>query len=354
MALRHQGEFHSEPMKNVSFATFNLFNLNESGLPLYGRSQGWTQAQYAQKIAWTASQLSLLRADVWAFQELWHADSLQNAFAASSLADDYQLLVPANAAGQKIVCAAAVRQDIPVESVEWIDKFPSSMVLKSGGSDSQTPAIEVAIKGFSRPVLHARLKLHPKETAVHLFVCHFKSKGPTELYREPWYDKDIHSMHHTALGAAVSTIRRTAEAAAMRVILNEVMKNTDEPVIVMGDINDGQGSNTQNILTEQPGYLFGDARGGGDTALYSAQIMQEFRDTRDVLYTYSHQGIKESLDHILFSQEFYDQSKKRRWLFEGLCVNNDHLNFDDHQDSGSNDHGIVQARFVYRPAKAQG
>ena len=55
-------------MKNVSFATFNLFNLNESGLPLYGESQGWTQAQYAQKIAWTASQLSLLRADVCAFQ----------------------------------------------------------------------------------------------------------------------------------------------------------------------------------------------------------------------------------------------------------------------------------------------
>jgi hypothetical protein len=68
--------------------------------------------------------------------------------------------------------------------------------------------------------------------------------------------------------------------------------------------------------------------------------MQEFRDTRDVLYTYSHQGIKESLDHILFSQEFYDQSKKRRWSFDGLCVNNDH--------------GIVQARFVYRPAKGQG
>ena len=341
-------------MKKVSFATFNLLNLNEPGLPLYGRSQGWTPTQYAKKIAWTASQLSLLHADVWAFQELWHADALQHAFNAAAMGNHYQLLVPTHAAGQKIVCAAAVRQDIPVESVEWIDKFPSSLVLSSGGSDSQTPAIEVAIQGFSRPVLHARLKLHPKEPAVHLFVCHFKSKAPTELYREPWYAKDLHGMHHTALGAAVSTIRRTAEAAAMRVLLNEVMKNSDEPVIVMGDINDGQGSNTQNILTEQPGYLFGDARGGGDTALYSAQIMQEFRDTRDVLYTYSHQGIKESLDHILFSQEFYDQSKKRRWAVEGLCVNNDHLNVDDHQDSGSNDHGIVQASFVYRPVKGAG
>ncbi|EMV8894076.1 hypothetical protein AADT41_005211, partial [Escherichia coli] len=48
------------------------------------------------------------------------------------------------------------------------------------------------------------------------------------LYREPWYKKDVHGMHHAALGSAVSTIRRTAEAAALRVILNMVMKNTDE------------------------------------------------------------------------------------------------------------------------------
>ena len=117
-----------------------------------------------------------------------------------------------------------------MESVEWIEAFPESLVLRSGGGDAQTPAIDVAIKGFSRPVLHARLKLHPNESPVHLYVCHLKSKAPTDLFREPWYEKDVHGMHHTALGAAVSTIRRTAEAAAMRVILNLVMKNTDEPV----------------------------------------------------------------------------------------------------------------------------
>lgn len=268
--------------------------------------------------------------------------------------DDYQLLVPPDATGKKIICAAAVRKEILVESVEWIEGFPESFMLSSSGGDVQTPAISVAIKGFSRPVLHARLKLHPNEFPVHLYVCHFKSKGPTDLFREAWYDRDVHGMHQTALGAAISTIRRTAEAAAMRVILNLVMKQTDEPVIVMGDINDGQGSNTQNILTEQPGYLFGDSKGGGDTALYSAQIMQEFRDTRDVLYTYSYRGMKESLDHILFSQEFYDQSKKRRWTFEGLFVNNDHLNQDDHKESGTNDHGIIKASFIYRPVTAGG
>ena len=82
--------------------------------------------------------------------------------------------------------------------------------------------------------------------------------------------------------------------------------------------------------------------------------MQEFRDTRDVLYTYSHNGMKESLDHILFSQEFYDQSKKRRWMFDGLFVNNDHLNQDDHKESGTNDHGIIKASFLYRPVTTVG
>ena len=227
-------------MEKFSVATFNLLNLNEPGLPMYKDTQGWSQVQYDRKIAWTARQISSLNADVFAFQELWHAESLRSAFNHSSTAGDYQLLVPTGATGKKIICAAAVRKAILVESSEWIEDFPKDFVLRSGGGDAQTPAIDVTINGFSRPVLHALLRLHPTEPLVHLYVCHFKSKGPTDLFREPWYNKQIHGMHHAALGAAVSTIRRTAEAAAMRVILNSVMKDTDHPVIVMGDINDGR------------------------------------------------------------------------------------------------------------------
>ena len=105
-------------------------------------------------------------------------------------------------------------------------------------------------------------------------------------------------------------------------------------MIVLGDVNDGQHSNTLNILTGQPRYLVGDSAGGADTGLYTAQTLQEYRDTRDVYYTHVLQDLRESLDHVLVSEQFYDNSRKRRWLFDGLVINNDHLNTEDHKANG--------------------
>lgn len=139
----------------------------------------------------------------------------------------------------------------------------------------------------------------------------------------------------------------------MRFMLTEQMKGTRTPVIALGDINDGQGSNTANIPTEQPRYLVGDSLGGGDVSLYTAQTLQVYRSTRDVYYTHIHQDMMESLDHILVSEEFYDNSRRRLWMFDGMTVNNDHLNFDDHKESGTNDHGVIVARFKYKPFRAE-
>ena len=70
-------------------------------------------------------------------------------------------------------------------------------------------------------------------------------------------------------------------------------------------------------------------------------------------YSYTFDGSAQTLDHILVSQEFYDNSRKRIWLFEGMAVNNDHLNFDNHKADGTNDHGIIRAVFKYKPIKVQ-
>lgn len=342
-------------LKRVTIGTFNLYNLNEPGLPVYTDQDGWSNDEYDRKIDWTQRTIRMLHPDIFGFQELWHSASISRALEVSGLAGEYDLLAPEDADGKRIVCAAIVKKGLLVGEPEWIVGFPEKFILKSSGDDAQTPAISVKIKSFSRPVLHFTVRLREDHELVHVYVCHFKSKGPTQVFREDWFDADegLYKKHAMAIGSAISTIRRTAEAAALRFILSEQMKGTRVPVIVLGDINDGQHSNTANILTEQPRYLVGDSTGGGDVSLYTAQTLQEYRSTRDIYYTHIHQDIMESLDHILVSEEFYDNSKKRLWMFDGMTVNNDHLNFEDHKQSGTNDHGIICAAFKFKPMKAE-
>lgn len=342
-------------LSRISMGTFNLYNLNEPGMPMYRDTTGWGEDQYRQKIEWTRGMIDVLRPDILGFQELWHRASIERVLSDSVFADEYDLLVPGNADGTRIICAAIVRKGLLSGEPEWIVGFPEHFVLQSAGDDAQTAAISVNIDTFSRPVLHFLVSPREDHEPVHVYVCHFKSKAPTLVFRESWFqaDETTYRQHQTNLGAAISTIRRTAEAAALRLMLTEIMKDTRTPVVVLGDINDGQHSNTANILTEQPRYLVGDSMGGGDISLYTAQTLQQYRSTRDVYYTYIHQDIMESLDHILVSEEFYDNSRRRLWMFDGMTIHNDHLGLGDHKDSGTTDHGVVCANFRYRPIRME-
>ncbi len=267
----------------LSFATCNLFNLNRPGLRIYTNSKGWSQAAYDKKIAWTASVLKTTISDVFGFQELWHRDALVAAFGAAGLTSKYKLLIPSNHTGQRIVCAGAVRKEILVGDPQWIETFPDDFHLESEGDDDQTSEIVVNIGSFSRPVLYFKVRPRSDGRLISVYVAHLKSKLPTKIYKEPWYKKDLHSKHREGLGAAIATIRRTAEAAALRMILTEELKDTDKPLVVIGDLNDSQHSNTLNILTRQPNYLLsGLSVGGSDVDLYSVGTLQEYRSLRDV------------------------------------------------------------------------
>lgn len=334
--------------------TFNLYNLNRPGLRMYRDAEGLTQAQYDKKIAWTASMLRRARADLFGFQELWHPEALEEAVDRAGLADTHVVLAPPGLSGTRIHCAAAVDRDLLDGEPTWITDFPDGLLLRSRGDDPQTAAISVQIDRFSRPVLHLRLRPRADAKAVEVYVCHLKSKFPTFVYREPWFvaDDERYRPHAGAIGDALSTIRRTAEAAALRVILNDQMRHTETPVIVLGDLNDDHNSNTLNILTRQPRILRPLSTGGSDTGLYSGQALQQHMSQRDVYYTYVHQGVHTSLDHILVSEAFYAASRRRKWNFEGLDIYNDHLNQEDHrEEEGAGDHGVVRAHFRYSVAR---
>lgn len=206
----------------LKLSSFNLLNLNEPGLPIYRDSDGFSEDEYKKKIDWSSGVIRSLQSDVWAFQELWHQRSLEEVFRSSGCSDNYTLLIPPEHAGDVIACAAAVKSSILVGEPEWIESFPKQLKLKSGGDDAQTGNISVEVNSFSRPLLHFKIKPRSSGTVIHVYVCHFKSKSPSKIYEESWYSKAVHSKHSEAIGSAISTIRRTAEATALRVILTEV------------------------------------------------------------------------------------------------------------------------------------
>ena len=341
--------------KNLTFATCNLYNLQLPGRPMY-RGRRYTRAEYDAKIEWTARMLRHIDADIIGFQELWSPAALVEAFEAAGLSADYALVTVDDDNPGQISVALAVRRHHAVVYKRWYKKFPDEMVLKKRSDpDDHVPDYElsVSIDRFSRAVLRATIRLALPDGKqipnLVVFVAHLKSKMAMVLDK-PERDTDAIRTHSQALGSALSTIRRTAEAAAIRVLLNKVMRKTSTPVVVLGDLNDAQLSVTTSIITGEPKYrLFASSKAGNrsDKGLYSAATLQEYRSLRDVYYTYIHDGQRESLDHILVSEQFYDYSRNRIWTFREMRLFNDFL---DDVSAASSDHALITAKFDYRPA----
>ena len=83
--------------RDLSFATFNLFNLASPGTVTYGPGPAHREdmaglESYARKIDWTADMLRRLDADAIGFQEVWSAEALRECFAVAELARSYDIL----------------------------------------------------------------------------------------------------------------------------------------------------------------------------------------------------------------------------------------------------------------------
>jgi endonuclease/exonuclease/phosphatase family metal-dependent hydrolase len=347
--------------RDISFASFNLYNLQLPGKPTHPGAAPFSADSYQRRLVWAGAMLRELDADVIAFQELWSAQALRDLFASAGLDADYELHFIAEE-WYDIAVAAAVRKPWRVAAKALHKHFPADFRLlkrRHGqpGADAQRTDddIEVSINLFSRTVIQLTLNHDdPQVPPVEVFCAHLKSKHATLLDR-PEADNPALRPHTAALGAALSTIRRTAEAAALRMILTGVLKNTDRAAVLLGDLNDGVHANTLSILTTQPVYRrYAKSRkaGSNDTGLYAASFLQALSDFQDVAYTYLYKDVREQLDHILVSEQFYDFSKKRHWSFKDQRIWNDHL--DQEAPSGparaSSDHGIVRARFLWDPA----
>ncbi|MEZ4769669.1 MAG: endonuclease/exonuclease/phosphatase family protein [Caldilineales bacterium] len=356
-------------MRDLSFATFNLLNMQVPGGMTYHNQRPYPDDEegrnaYTQKVRWTASQVRRLDAEVIGFQELWAEQALVDVFVEAGLRDEYDIVArDAPGIGEPQV-ALAVRKDRHgnsqlLDGWRWIEKFPDSFRFdKLQEIHGAKEEITVTINNFSRPVLHAVIQPEgqsPKPPEVSIYVAHLKSKGAARLrFADPL--PDVLQHHAGITQSAVAHIRRVMEAGAMRAMLDGVMKAEDEnaisPVVVLGDLNDDTSSVTNELLSDQPAYRVMQKSSAGrssDKGLYSAERLQQYRSSRHVYYTHIYQHKHESLDHILVSEEFYDHSRKRLWSFRELEVYNDHLNREAFEEEGASDHGQVRAYFDWNP-----
>lgn len=333
------------------FTCIYTYNLQLPGVSWRGNA--YTQSEYDAKINWTAQMLKTIDADVIAFQELWSKQCLIDAFNAANIANEYTLHFIKDS-WYDIAVTAAVRKPWEVENKNIHKNFPEHFrLIKREVDHAASPVIdedddiEVVIDKFSRSILQLSIK-NPKyddDPNIEVFATHLKSKLPTQLDKEE-NSKDNIRKHSQALGDALSTIRRVSEAAALRMILTNLLKDTDIPVIALGDFNDSITSNALSIVTSQAAYRLYDASRTGsssDKGLYSSAIMQNFRSIKDYVYTHEYHGMKDTLDHILFNEQFYSYSRNRLWSFKEMRVWND--NVGDNLKKTS-DHGIIKSTFV--------
>jgi predicted extracellular nuclease len=343
--------------RDISFATFNLYNLNLPGQPIYNNAGGWTQDEFDRKAAWTADKLKLLDADVIGFQECWRKEALESCFEKAGLMDKYDI-VARNLDPAGIQVALAARKGLLTGTPEWIDEFPQNARFENlrEQRDAQE-SVTITIRKFSRPPLKVIIQPggdDPKPPQITVYVAHLKSKGPSALsFGAP--KPPVLNAHAGIAKSVVSHVRRIAEAGALRAILDTEMKDNENPFVVLGDMNDGTQSTSTELLTGDPGYRFFEKSTAGsksDAGLYTVEKLQQLRSFQSVYYTHIFKQKLESLDHILVSDAFYDHAINRKWSFREMIVLNDHLVFDD-KDSrtsvGANDHGIIRAEFDWNP-----
>lgn len=356
-------------MRDLSFATFNLYNLQLPGGITYGTAPSIPDTdegreKYRRKIEWTATQIRRLDAEVIGFQELWARQALVDAFDAAGLTNEYDLVARDAPGRGRPQVALAVRKDRHGNSQllpgsGWESNFPPGYRFdKVRETDGAAEEITITLSEFSRPVLKAEVQAEggdPKPPVVTVYVAHLKSKGPARVsFADP--KPSILENYPNIAKSALSHVRRVVEAGALRAMLDAVMVSDDRdalsPVVLMGDLNDGTLSVTNELISDQPTYRVIEKSTAGRSSnkgLFSAEQLQQLRSFTSVYYTYIFRNKMESLDHIFVSEEFYDHSRKRRWSFREMEVFNDHVGRPEDKDAGSGDHGLVRAYFDWNP-----
>ena len=304
-------------MKPLRIATLNCLNLALPGRAFYAGVDPYSPDEYIAKTQWLATMLDRLAADFVLLQEVFHEQALSDAVRQSAGgARLWSLAVPL--AGQD--------NDKPRLGIVWRQPWRPS--LQSIAGFPQGCAVDVPEAGrqatFSRPLLKAEVQLPEFAgiAALTLFNVHLKSRRPDFVDGENPADPFAESRAQLR-----SLIRRGAEAAALRHVLEEAAAERSVPLVVAGDFNDEARAATTRLIADA-GRQCEDSR---DSAfrLFDAfdveQLSARHDRPRDSLFTALDDGEPQRIDHVLVSEAFVPGSKGAIGLVATFEVFSDHL-----------------------------
>lgn len=392
-------------MTDFTIATFNVKNLIGPGKEYY-QFEEYTDEEYAWKEAWMAEQLVTLDADIIAFQEIFEEDAIRNVMNAAdkiggasndTVLPDHSKSYHKKAIFRKLAYApytdAALAFAPNINDGEPGKRRPGLAIISRLGFVGEPEIIQdldppfempfrdfdkgaaggITISRLSRPILKVRIAI--KGTVVTVFNVHLKSKLGEHITPEgadfpPEADLINYDPVGRAMGAVRAGLRRMAEAWVLR---REVLAELEQgnPVIVLGDLNDGEHAVSSEIITgEAPfrnyswmrhhdaksrneRYKKGDAeiirKAVEAVKLHSAEAMFVRKSLRDLVYTSAFGGVFQSIDQILLSQHFHPENPTKIADMLYFSTLNDHITDGSHPEAPYNklasDHGQIMAHF---------
>lgn len=162
--------------------------------------------------------------------------------------------------------------------------------------------------------------------------------------------EDIDDPAVVARATLRSLLMRAAEAAALRAIVVDITQRTRDPLLLLGDMNDGPHAVTSQMIAATQAVAYD--RQARDMALFHAWDVQgEPALRRDMAYSHVRQGWPEMLDQIWVSEEFVAGSKFALGDVKRVEVFNDHLR--ESRERWRSDHGFVRAllRLRFDPSR---
>ena len=315
----------------LTVASCNLLNLALPGRAFYPNQEPYGMAEHERKLDWIGQMLRRLNADVAGVQEVWDEAALKAAVARSGL-QSMQALAPGAETGAQGTPRVGLVTRLKVEAVRSLAEFGpgESVIVPEVGEHAR----------FERPVLHATLRTK-RGQRLHVLVAHLKSKRPKFLQdAEGRALEDRDDPRVAARASLRSMIMRGAESAALRARVIELIHRTRDPLVLLGDMNDGPHSVTSQLIAATQAVAYD--RQARDVALFHAlDVQTEPSLRRDLAYSHVFQGWPELLDQIWVSEEWVGSSRFALGDVRRVEVFNDHLH--EGRDRTHSDHGFVRA-----------